>query len=171
MEALEAILSRRSIRRFRADDIDDEHIHQMLAAGFAAPSAHNERPWHFIIIRERETLRELVRVHPYAGMLSHAPLAILVCADLALRKDDTVDYWVQDCAAATENILLAAHGMGLGACWLGMYPRENRVAILKTLLDLPESVIPFCAIAVGKPAETKPPSQRESSDRLHYEKW
>jgi len=171
MEALTAILSRRSIRKFTAESIGDETIEHLLRAGCAAPSAHNEQPWHFIVIRDRVILDEIPRIHPYAQMLKQAPVALAVCADHKLEKDKAADYWVQDCAAATQNILLAAHALGLGACWLGIHPRMKRKEAISKLLNLPEHVSPFCLIALGYPAEKKEPSDRFNSERMHQNQW
>ena len=166
-----AILSRRSIRKYTAQPVDDEIIEKLLRAAFAAPSAHNEQPWHFVVIRDRTMLDEIPNIHPYAKMLKEAPAALAVCADHKLEKDAEAGYWVQDCAAATQNILLAAHGLGLGACWLGIHPRMQRKDAISKLLNLPENVSPFCLIALGYPAEQKEPSERFQPERMHQNQW
>ena len=171
MEALAAILSRRSIRKHTAQSVDDGIIEKLLRAGCAAPSAHNEQPWHFIIIKNRAILDEIPRIHPYAQMLKQAPVALAVCADHKLEKDTEADYWVQDCSAATQNILLAAHALGLGACWLGIHPRMKRKEAISKLLNLPEHVSPFCLIALGYPAEKKEPDDRYHPERIHQNQW
>ena len=169
MEAMEAILSRRSIRRYEENKIPEELIQKMLEAAMSAPSASNEQPWHFIIIDDRRIIDEIPGYHPYAAMLREASLVIAVCGDLVLQKHE--GYWVQDCSAATQNILLAAHALGLGAVWLGVHPREERVESTRKLLSLPENVLPLCLIAVGYPAEQKPPSNRYDASRLHRNGW
>ena len=171
MDALEAILSRRSIRRYTDQPVSAEQIDTLLQAAMAAPSANNEQPWHFIIIQDRQILEEITRVHPYAQMLKDAPLGVCVCADRELEKGEPVGYWVQDCSAATENILLAAHALGLGACWLGIHPRPEREKSLSKLLNLPDRVAPFCVIAIGQPAEVKTPAKRYTSERVHHDQW
>ena len=171
MEAYEAILSRRSIRKYQDRPIEDEVIEKLIRAGMAAPSAHNEQPWHFVVIKDRTILDEIPKFHPYAKMLSEAPVALAICADHELEKDPTAGYWIQDCSAATQNILLAAHALGLGACWLGIQPREKRKIALAKLLRLPESVEAFCVIALGYPAEEKAPSDRSHWDRIHQDQW
>jgi nitroreductase len=171
MEAYEAILSRRSIRKYQNRPIEDELIERLIRAGMSAPSAHNEQPWHFVVIKDRAILDEIPKFHPYAKMLSEAPVAISVCADHALEKDPTAGYWIQDCSAATQNILLAAHALGLGACWLGIHPREKRKTELRKLLHLPESVEAFSVIALGYPAEDKKPSASFTPDRIHQNQW
>jgi nitroreductase len=166
MEALENILNRRSIRRYTSVPVPPEIVNQLLTAAMASPSASNSQPWQFISITDRNILDEIPRFHPHARMLPGAPLAILVCAE-----PDKSDYSQQDCGAATQNILLAANALGLGAVWLGIYPREERVAGLRKLCQLPENIVPMALIAVGYPAESKPPSQRYTEDKIHHNVW
>jgi len=171
MDVLEAILSRRSIRRYTDEAVGEEVVEQLLRAAAAAPSAHNEQPWHFVVIRDRAVLAEFPKVHPHSRLLLGAPVAIAVCADHELEVDRGVDYWVQDCAAATQNLLLAAHGLGLGACWIGIHPRAERQEVLKKLLGLPASVSCFGLVALGHPAETKGRGERYDAGRVHRERW
>mgnify|MGYP001769731856 CR=1 FL=1 len=132
----------------------------------AAPSAGNQQPWHFVIISNREILNEIPKFHPYSKMLAQSPVAILVCGDINTEKHK--GYWIQDCSAATENILLAIHTLGLGAVWLGIHPREDRVDGIKKLLNLPDNISPLALIALGYPAEKHPPADRfdKSKERL-----
>jgi len=169
MEALDAILSRRSIRRYTAKQVSPELIHTLLEAGMAAPSANNKQPWHFVVITEREILNAIPDFHPYSLMLFEAPLAILVCGDTSLEARP--GYLAQNLSAAVENILIAAQGLGLGAVWLGVYPREERMAGMKELLKIPEGFIPFALISIGYATEEKPPSRRYSESRVHHNKW
>jgi len=169
MDALEAILSRRSIRKYTSEQVPDELIETILEAAMSAPSAGNEQPWHFIVIRNREILDEIPRFHPFAGMLRQAQVAILVCGDMRLDKCD--GYWVQDCSAASENILLAAHACGLGAVWTGIFPTEDRVNNMKKLLYIPDEVIPLSLIPIGYPDESKQPSRRFNESRIHTDLW
>lgn len=169
MDALQAILSRRSIRQYTGQPVSEDDITELLRAAMAAPSAGNEQPWQFVVIRDRQTLDAIPNHHPYATMVRQAPVAILVCGDLDMEKH--AGYWVQDCAAATQNILIAAHARGLGAVWLGVYPREERMAGLQKLLGLPERIIPFALIPVGYPAEDKPPANRYDPARVHLNRW
>jgi nitroreductase len=169
MEALDAILSRRSIRRYTDKPVPTETVRKLLEAGMAAPSANNKQPWHFVVITEREILDAIPDFHPYSRMLFEASLAILVCGDSSLESHP--GYMAQDCAAAVENILIAANGMGLGAVWLGVYPREERMAGMKELLKIPEGFIPFALISIGYATEEKPPSRRYSESRVHQNKW
>ena len=151
MNAIEAIFSRRSIRKYTDQPVPEQFLETLLKAAMSAPSAGNEQPWQFVVIRERQTLDAIPDIHPHSAMLKEAPLAIVVCGDLKLEKHQ--GYWVQDCSAATENLLVAAQALGLGAVWLGVYPREDRVQGLKRLLQLPQLVIPLCIVSVGFPAE------------------
>ena len=169
MDAMDAVLSRRSIRRYTEKPVQDETIKELLEAAMSAPSAGNEQPWHFVVISERKILNEIPRFHPYSQMLRDAPVAILVCGDEQLQKYQ--GYWVQDCSAATQNILIAIQAKGLGAVWLGVYPIEERVVGLRKLLGIPEHVIPFSLISIGYPAEQKPRSDRYDKSRVHHNQW
>lgn len=169
MDALEALMTRRSTRVYTDKTVTDDQILKILAAGMQAPSAGNQQPWHFVVVRQREHLDGLAAVLPFGTMLGRAPLGIVVCADVG--REQQADYWVQDCAAATENILLACHALGLGAVWIGVYPRDERVLALRERLSLPETVIPLCAIAIGWPAERPAPVDRFRPDRIHDERW
>jgi len=169
MDAMEAILTRRSIRKYSPGAIDDNIIHQLLEAGMSAPSAANGQPWHFIVVTDRKILDKIPDFHPYANMIKEAPLAIFVCGDLQLEKGKGA--WVIDCSAATENILIAANAKGLGSVWLGMYPLEERVSGARKLLGLPVHILPLCIITIGYPGENKPPSNRFNQERVHLNNW
>jgi nitroreductase len=169
MDAMEAILSRRSIRSYTDEPVPEELIEELLEAGMSAPSASNEQPWHFIIINDRAILDQIPRFHPYSSMLRKASWAICVCGDLDL--DLMGGYWVQDCSAATQNILVAAQARGLGAVWLGVYPVEGRVKAVQKLLGLPEQIMPLCLISLGYPAEKKPRANRYNEARVHRNRW
>ena len=168
MDAMEAILTRRSIRRYTEKPVSDEVLKELLEAAMCAPSAGNQQPWCFIVINDRKLLDEIPKLHPYARMLKEAPVAILVCCDSDLQLGD---YGVQDCSAATQNILLAAQAKGLGAVWLGVYPLGQRVTAIQKLLNLPENITPISLISIGYPAEQKPPPDRYRADRVHYNRW
>jgi len=171
MDAIEAILSRRSIRKYKKETLSKELIDELLSAAMNAPSACNEQPWHFVVIQDRKVLDEVPKYHPYSiPAIREAPAAIVVCADLHLAAEDGA-WWVQDCSAATENILIAAQAKGLGAVWLGIYPKEDRVEGLKALLALPQDVIPLSIISLGYPAEKRPHENRFQSSRVHYNRW
>ena len=167
---MEAILRRRSIRKYGPQAVSEEQITDLLRAAMSAPSAGNEQPWQFIVLRNRAILTEITTFHAYAEMLLEAPVAILVCGTPQTAKFGA-QYWVQDCAAATENILLAAQAMGLGTVWLGIHPIEERVSGMRMLLGIPREVVPFSLIPVGHPAEEKPPAERYDPCRVHAERW
>ena len=169
MDALEAILTRRSIRQFTDQSVSEAVVEDLLRAAMSAPSAGNQQPWQFVVITDRELLDTIPSIHPYSAMLRQAPLAILVCGDEQLETHK--GYWVQDCSAATQNLLLAAHARGLGAVWLGIYPRMDRVAGLRKLLGLPEHVVPMALVAIGHPAEHLPPAERYNAARVHRNRW
>jgi nitroreductase len=166
---IDAILKRRSVRKYSGEPVHKSDIEQLLTAGMYAPSARNEQPWHFIVIDDPGLLNRISEVHPYASMLPGAALAILVCGDENLELSR--GYWPVDCAAATQNILLAAEGLGLGAVWLGVYPREERQMAMRQLFDLPAHVQPFSLISVGHPAEKKRIPQRFKADRIRWNAW
>jgi len=164
---LHLIFSRRSVREYTAERIEERDIIALLEAGMAAPSANNRRPWHFVVITEKPRLKKLAEIHPHGQMLNQAALAIAVCGD----KTVAPDFWVQDCSAATENILIAAAMLGLGAVWLGVHPREQRENELRTALGIPASVGLLCLIAIGKPKIKPEPRTQFDSSRIHYEQW
>jgi nitroreductase len=170
MELIEGLLTRRSIRRFTGDPVSRDQIETILQAAMHAPSARNCQPWHFVVTRDRKVFSRIMQVHPYASMLESAGAAILVCGDLKEQHGD--GYWVVDCSAATENLLLAVHGTGLGGVWLGVHPREDRKRALKELFGLPSHIEPLSLVAVGVPAE-KPeqPAGRFRKERIHWERW
>jgi len=153
----ELIEKRRSIRKFKSGiPVTREQLNRLLGAAMLAPSAHNTRPWEFIAITRRETLDEIARVHPYARMCETASAAIVVVA--IPQAEGPVGYFPQDCGAATQNILLEAVNLGLGACWCGIYPDEERTAEILQVFDIPRPKIPFCVIAIGTPDQA--PNQR-----------
>mgnify|MGYP001283425713 CR=1 FL=1 len=166
---MNAIFTRRSIRKYTGEEVAWEKIEQILRAGMAAPSAGNEQPWHFVVLDDRNVLDEIPKFHPYSQMLKEARCAIVVCADLSLQRYE--GYWVQDCSAAAQNMLLMAEELGLGSVWLGVYPVEDRVKALKKLLGLPENVIPLCILPIGYPAERKEPANRFQPSRIHKNRW
>lgn len=167
---MSAIFTRRSIRKYTSEDITEEELDYILKAAMAAPSAGNEKPWHFVIINDRKILKKVPEFHPYAKMLNEALVAILVCSDLNLKKYEQ-DYWIQDCSAASENILIAAKEQGLGSVWLGIYPLEERIKGIKKLVNMPENIVPFSLIPIGHPAETKAPKDEFDKERIHYNVW
>jgi len=169
MEAINAIMTRRSIRHYTGQPVPAELVEQILRGAMAAPSARNEQSWQFVVIDDREILDVIPQYHGYADMLAEASLAIVVCGDV--RRKAHEDYWVQNCAAATQNLLLTAHALGLGGVWLGIYPQAERVARTRELLDLPKGIIPMAIVALGYPAEDKGPSNRFDPGKVHRNKW
>lgn len=163
------LLDRRSIRKYKDEKISNEKIKMLIKAAMYAPSARNYQPWEFVIIDDRDVLDKIPEFHPYAGMMKKASHGIVVCGDL--NVEENVNYVNQNCSAATQNILLAAHGLGLGAVWLGVFPREQRVNGLKELLGLPENILPVSLISIGYPAEEKKRPDRFDRSKMHYNKW
>ncbi|AUS96697.1 nitroreductase family protein [Clostridium thermosuccinogenes] len=166
---MQAIFNRRSIRKYTDKKVPEEMIEQILRAGMAAPSAGNSQPWHFIVVDDRNILNEITKVHPYSKMLNEASHAIIVCGDRSLQKYE--GYWVQDCSAAMENMLIMAQDIGLGAVWLGVYPNEERVKAISEIFGLPENVTPLSIMSLGYPAETKEPANRFNPSRVHRNRW
>lgn len=169
MELFEAVFNRRSIRKYSSKEVPDELVRRIIEAGMYAPSAVNKQPWHFIVFRSEETKNAIISAHQNASMLREAPVGILICYDTMLEHD--TGYGPVDCSAATQNMLLAAHGLELGACWIGIYPRTNRIESLHKLFLLPEHVIPFAVISLGFSEEKKPKPNRIRNERIHFEKW
>jgi nitroreductase len=168
-ENMNPVFRRRSIRKFTSVPVSRNHLDELLRAGLCAPSARNKQPWHFIVIDERRLLDDVPRVHPYASMIREAPLAMVVCGDLSVESNP--GYLAQNCAAATENILVTAAHLGLGAVWLGVYPRQERMHGLKQLLNLPDHIIPVTLIVIGHPAEEKPPHDDFNMNKVRFNTW
>ena len=169
METLQAIKTRRSIRRFLDKPVTREMARSLLEAAMFAPSVGNEQPWQFVVLDERELLDKVPSICATASMCRQAPLAILVCADSSLEKYP--NFWVQDCSAATENILLAAHAQGLGAVWVGIYPLTDRIVAFRRLLGLPEEITPISLVPLGYPNETPAEPMRYMEERVHFNGW
>jgi nitroreductase len=168
MDAMDAILSRRSIRRYTSDAVSDDTVLELLKAAMAAPTAANQ-PWDFIVVRDRSTLQAVTQYHPHAEMLKQAAVAIVVSGDPT--RGHLEGRWPLDCSAATENILIAANALGLGACWVGIYPVAERIEGLRSLIGIPAHVIPLCMVSLGYPAEKKEPPARFKPERIHHERW
>ena len=169
MDAIEAILTRRSIRKYLKKPITNKILNELIKVGMNAPSAGNEKPWHFIILDDKSILKKIADKLSHAKMCYDAPLAIVACIDLDLAH---TNFFPQDLSAATENILIAARGLGLGAVWVGVFPVEERMAYIKELLDLPENIIPFNIIPIGYTEvlqEMLP--ERYKVERIHYNRW
>ena len=166
MDTLEALRTRRSVRKFEDKPVSEEMVRQILEAAMMAPSAGNGQPWQFIVINERERLDAMADLHPYVKMVMQAQVGIIVCGDLT--KEKYPGYWVQDCAAAMQNLLLAVHALGLGAVWTGIYPKEERVAGYRAMFNIPEHVIPLGFAPIGWPAQRPKSESRFNPKRVHY---
>ncbi|MBO4334596.1 MAG: nitroreductase family protein [Desulfovibrio sp.] len=167
--ALDVIMSRRSVRAFTEEAITEEQLETLLRAAMAAPSAGNAQPWEFIVIRNRELLNKVPAINPYAAFAPQASAGILVCTDPELEKFP--GYWIEDTSAATENLLLAAHALGLGAVWTGVYPDSQRVSAFRELVKAPERIIPMAFILVGYPQSLPKPADRYRPERIHFNTW
>jgi len=169
METLEAIFTRRSIRSYTGQPVAPEHVELLLRAAMAAPSAGNQQAWEFVVVDDRHVLDAIPTVHPYAAMCSEAALVIAVCADVTRERYQ--GFWIQDCCAATQNLLLAAHDLGLGAVWLGIDPGGDRSRAIADLLQLPPAVQPLSLVAVGHPRQTREPEDRFQPARIHHNRF
>lgn len=168
---LQPIFARRSVRRYLPGDVPDGVVRDLLEAAMAAPSACAKDPWEFIVVRGQATREAIANALPNGKMLPQAPLGIVVCGDLRRAHAGELSFLLQDCGAAIENLLLAAQALGLGACWLGVHPRTERIDHLRTLFGLPDCIVPVSVIALGWPAETPAPRSRYADSRVHREAW
>ncbi|WP_294178626.1 nitroreductase family protein [Coprobacter sp.] len=163
---IENILSRKSVRDFIGKKVENEKIAILLKAGMAAPSGRDLRPWELIVIQNRSTLDSMAAELPYAKMLNKAPMAIIVCGD-SIRSS----YWYLDCSAVSENILLAAESLELGAVWTAAYPYEDRINTVRKYTNIPENIIPLCVIPIGYPNGSQSPKNKFDEKKIHYEKF
>lgn len=163
---LQMIFSRRSIRRYTTEPVSEADIQSLLEAGMAAPSASNRKPWHFVVVTDREMLQALAKAHPFGRMIGNAAVGIAVCGDPAVS-----DWWVQDCAAATENILVAVAGLGLGGVWLGCHGRSERERAVRDVLGIPERIGVLSLLSIGHPGEEKEARTQYDPARLHRDRW
>ena len=169
MDTIQTIMTRRSVRQFVPKAVSHEVVEMLLRAAMQAPSARNEQPWEFVVIDDRKLLDQIPTFHPYASMTQTSPMAILVCGNL--DREVSKGLWIQDCAAATQNLLLAAHAIGLGAVWCACYPYEDRSTGFRTMLHLPDAVVPFAIIPIGYPAHVPAPQDRYAADRVKWNSW
>lgn len=168
---LQFVFSRRSIRKYTDQAIPESVVTDLLEAAMAAPSAVAKDPWHFVVLRSRAAMDSLATALPNGQMLKVAAAAFIVCGDLQQAHDQELSFLLQDCSAAIENILLAASALGLGACWLGIHPREERITAVRRLFSLPEAVVPVAGIALGWPAQESPARTRYNPAKIHQEQW
>ena len=170
-EQLGFIFGRRSVRVYAPGAVSDETVTKLLEAAMAAPSAMTKDPWRFVVVRNPGTLSQMTVALPGGKMLATASLAIVACGDLEVAYDRQLSFLLQDCSAAIENLLLAAHVVGLGACWVGVHPSPEMVASVRKLLSLPATVIPVAVISLGQPGEKLEARTRYNRDYVHSEKW
>jgi nitroreductase len=169
-EQLEFIYKRRSIRKYLDQPVDDALIEALLSAAMAAPSGMNMQPWNFVVVRDANGLSDLRKTSPFAKM--NAPCAIVVCGNLGTFKRPLLEhFWVQDCSAATENLLLAATALGLGAVWCGVHPIKRLEEKVSKVLDLPKSVIPLAMVFVGYGSEEQPARTQYDASKIYREKF
>jgi len=169
-DILETIYSRRSIRIYDRKKLEKETINNLLKAAMAAPSASNSRPWEFVVVTDEAKISLLRSKVKYGNY--NAPAIIIICSNLAIAQNESAyKYWVQDCSAATENLLVAAAGMGLGTCWVASYPKADIINLLRETLGIPEDVVPLNLIYVGYPAEEKAPRTQYDETRIHWESY
>ena len=168
---IENIMTRTSVRKFTDRVISKDTLETIVKAGMAAPTAVNKQPWDFVVVTERPVLDSLMAHHPYSN-LATATAAIIVCGNMEKAMEgDGQAYWIQDCSAATENILLAAHSLGLGAVWCGVYPMQDRIAPVRETLQLPSYVTPLNIISMGYPAEDPQPKDKWNPANVHFQQW
>lgn len=168
--AINNIMSRTSIRQYTNEPVSKSDIETMLRAGMAAPTAVNKQPWHFIVVTDKAKLKELSGGR--GGMLEKCAVAIVVCGDMEKAMPGKAqEYWIQDCSAATENILLAANALGLGAVWTGAHPMADRVSSISKALKLPETIVPLCTIVIGHPAEQPKPKDKWKPENVSYNEF
>jgi nitroreductase len=171
VNTIDAIMSRRSVRAYDPSrPVAEEQVERLLRAAMQAPSARKQEPWHFVVVNDRKLLNAVADSNPNAQMAREATLGILVCADPRL-EDKSPGYWQQDCSAAIQNILLAAHDMGLGAVWTGVFPRPERIGAMKEVFQLPDPVTPVAFVVVGHGAEQPEPVDRFKAERVHRNTW
>lgn len=167
--AYQTILSRTSVRAYTDQKVEKDKIEKLLRAAMAAPTAVNKQPWHFVVIEDKHVLEQIAEEIPTAKMAARTPLAITICGDMEKALDgEGRDFWVQDASAATENLLLAAHAMGLGAVWTGVYPIKDKVDATRALLKLPETIVPLGTIVIGYPKETPQPKDKWKPENVSY---
>lgn len=170
-DKLAALFARRSVRNYTDEPVSDELVQDLLEAAMAAPSACAKDPWRFVVVRDRSRLATIAAGLPNGPMLANAAVGIVVCGDIDAAHGNLESYMLQDCSAAIENLLLAVSMLGLGACWLGVHPKEDRMTVLTDILGLPPNIVPVCTVAIGHPAKTPTARTRFNHDYVHQEEW
>lgn len=173
MSNLDWIFSRKSVRGFTDEPVSKEDLQQILHAAFAAPSARNMQPWEFVVVDQPDLLKQMGEELPNARMLATAQAAIVVCGDPSKTYDGKLSnpFWVMDCSAAAENILLAVESLGLGAVWTASYPYEERMEVVHRVLKVPAAVLPLCVIPIGHPANDETPKDKWNPQAVHWNEW
>lgn len=171
-EAIQNIMTRVSVREFTGEKISETQLETLLRAAMAAPSAINKQPWAFIVVTDEAKIAALGEALPYSRCSNKPAVAIIPCGDLSKAiEGEMANFWINDVSAATENLLLAAHAMGLGAVWTGLHPDMNRAKMVQEMLGLPEHIIPLCVVPVGVPAEQPEVKDKYKPENIHYNKW
>ncbi len=167
---IDDIMSRTSIRAFQDQEVDEETVEILLKAAMAAPTARNDQPWRFVVVTDKEVLASISEAFGTLRAVADAPMAVVVCGDVGVGGERS-DWWVQDASAATQNLLLAAHSLDLGAVWCGIYPRADRVDFIREKLQLPGNIIPLNVVPIGYPAENPGPKDKWHPEYIHYNVW
>jgi nitroreductase len=170
-ETLRVIKNRKSVRNYLDKPVSEEDLKILIKSGMAAPSAVDMRPWDFVVVTKESTLKALADVMPFGKMLPGAGAAVVVCGVPEKSVPDALEFWVQDCSAASENILLAAESLGLGAVWLGVYPIKERVEGVRKILNIPENVVPLNILSIGYPKGLEKPKDKFEMEKIHRERW
>ena len=173
-DAMSVIAQRVSVRRYDASrQVPNETIELLLRAAMAAPTAVNLQPWEFIVVKDKATLEALAKTNRFGGMIAHAPLAVVVCGDTIQESSGEPNkWWMLDCSAATENLLLAATAKGLGAVWTAVYPHDERISAVRQVLNIPDRFIPLCIVPIGYPADASvKPKDKWKPEKIHNDKW
>jgi len=163
---LQCITQRRSIRKFTNEAVTNEQIDVVLRAAMAAPSAYDMRPWEFVVVRDAQKRKSLAEIKKWSYMCAGAPVVIAVLGDA-----EASEHWIEDCSAATENMLLAASGIGLGAVWVAIYPIKQREKMVREILDIPPNRRVLCLVPIGNPAEEKPARTRYEASKIHFDTY
>ena len=171
-QAIQNIMTRVSVREFTGEKISEAQIDTLLRAAMAAPSAINKQPWAFIVVTDEAIIARLGEALPYSRCSNHPAVAIIPCGDLSKAiEGEMANFWINDVSAATENMLLEAHAMGLGAVWTGLHPDMNRAKMVQDMLNLPEHIIPLCVVPVGVPAEHPDIKDKYKPENIHHNGW
>ncbi|MHB1355576.1 MAG: nitroreductase family protein [Anaerolineae bacterium] len=168
---IDNLFARRSVRQFTTEPVSDDQVMILLKAAMASANAGNRQPWHYIVLKDETVRATMADAHPYAKMARQSPVVIVPCGEPGQSFPGLNDYWIQDLAASTENLLLAVTGLGLGAVWCGVHPNAERVAVVRNVLGIPEHIIPFALVCIGHPGEVKEPRTQYNQERVHLNKW